>query len=167
MIFIRAAWTSQSSEQPCAACCRFASEVQSWFRELAEQQPVLFMETQALPILKVPAPGSLQHIAVDSRGLHSSSALPWLLERWIPDSCTAGGAVGTETAQRGAGDAQAARQEVAALIGARSSDVVPVANATTAASAVISSVPLRRGDLLLMTSLTYPAVRAMPLPPRT
>ena len=165
MIFIRAAWTSQSSEQPCAACCRFASEVQSWFWELAEQQPVLFMETQALPILKVPAPGSLQHIAVD--GLHSSSALPWLLERWIPDSCTAGGAVGTETAQRGAGDAQAARQEVAALIGARSSDVVPVANATTAASAVISSVPLRRGDLLLMTSLTYLAVRAMPLPPRT
>ncbi|CAK0779160.1 hypothetical protein CVIRNUC_004708 [Coccomyxa viridis] len=87
------------------ATLRFASEVQSWFWELAEQQPVLFMETQALPILK------------------------------------------------------AARQEVAALIGARSSDVVPVANATTAASAVISSVPLRRGDLLLMTSLTYPAVR--------
>ena len=54
---------------------------------------------------------------------------------------------------------------MAALIGARSSDVVPVANATSAASAVISSIPLRRGDLLLMTSLTYPAVRAMPLPP--
>ena len=81
MISVRTAWTSQSSEQPCAACCRFASEVQSWFRELAEQQPVLFMETQALPILKVPASGSLQHIAIDSRGLHSSSALPWLLER--------------------------------------------------------------------------------------
>ena len=69
--------------------------------------------------------------------------------------------MGTETAQRGGGHAQAARQDVAALIGARSSDVVPVANATTAASAVISSVPLRRGDLLLMTSLTYPAVRPL------
>ena len=49
---------------------------------------------------------------------------------------------------------------MAALIGARSGDVVPVANATTAVNAVISSVPLRRGDLLLMTSITYPAVRA-------
>ena len=65
MIFIRAAWTSQSLEQPCAARCRFASEVQSWFREQAEQQPVLFTETQALPLLKVPAHGSLQHIAID------------------------------------------------------------------------------------------------------
>ena len=54
---------------------------------------------------------------------------------------------------------------MAALIGARSRDVVPVPNATTAVSAVISSVPLRRGDLLLMTSLTYPAVRALPPPP--
>ena len=59
---IRAAWTSQSLEQAPAACCRFASEVQSWFRELAEHQCVLFMETQALPLLKVPAPRSLQHL---------------------------------------------------------------------------------------------------------
>lgn len=32
---------------------RFASELQSWWREQQEQQPVLFMETQALPALKV------------------------------------------------------------------------------------------------------------------
>lgn len=37
-----------------------------------------------------------------------------------------------------------------------------LANATTAANAVIRSVALRRGDLLMMTSLTYPAVRASP-----
>ena len=57
---------------------------------------------------------------------------------------------------------QAARSEVAALIGARPSDVVHVANATAAANAVIQSTALRRGDLLMMTSLTYPAVRPCP-----
>ncbi len=36
--------------------------------------------------------------------------------------------------------------------------MVMLANATTAANAVIQSVALRRGDLLMMTSLTYPAV---------
>jgi hypothetical protein len=35
------------------ALCRFASEMQSWWREQQEQQPVQFMETQALPALKV------------------------------------------------------------------------------------------------------------------
>ena len=51
---------------------------------------------------------------------------------------------------------------MAALVGARSSDVVMIANATAAANAVIQTIALRRGDLLMMTSLTYPAVRACP-----
>ena len=42
--------------------------------------------------------------------------------------------------------------------------MVPIANATAAANAVISSVSLRRGDLLMMTSITYPAVRPCLLP---
>lgn len=50
---------------------------------------------------------------------------------------------------------------MATLIGARSSDVVCMTNATAAANAVISSISLRRGDLLLMTNLTYPAVRGL------
>lgn len=49
-------------------------------------------------------------------------------------------------------------QEVAALIGAEPADVVALANATSAVNIVVNSVDLRRGDLLLMTSLTYPAV---------
>ena len=36
--------------------------------------------------------------------------------------------------------------------------MVMLANATAAANAVIQSIALRRGDLLMMTSLTYPAV---------
>lgn len=47
---------------------------------------------------------------------------------------------------------------MASLIGANGRDVVPVTNATAAANAVINAVSLRRGDLLLMTNLTYPAV---------
>lgn len=54
---------------------------------------------------------------------------------------------------------QAAVKQVAALIGAQPADVVPVANATSAVNVVVSSLSLKRGDLLLMTSLTYPAVR--------
>ena len=57
---------------------------------------------------------------------------------------------------------QAARDEVAALIGAKGQDVVPVVNATAAANIVINGLGLRRGDLLLMTNLTYPAVRPAP-----
>ena len=48
---------------------------------------------------------------------------------------------------------------MAELIGAQGRDVVPVTNATAAANIVISGLGLRRGDLLLMTNLTYPAVR--------
>ncbi len=36
--------------------------------------------------------------------------------------------------------------------------MIMLANATAAANAVIQSVALRRGDLLMMTNLTYPAV---------
>ncbi|EIE25754.1 PLP-dependent transferase [Coccomyxa subellipsoidea C-169] len=87
------------------ATIRFAAEVQQWWRERCEQQPVLFHETEVLPALK------------------------------------------------------AARDEVAALIGAKGQDMVPVVNATAAANIVINGLGLRRGDLLLMTNLTYPAVK--------
>ncbi len=51
---------------------------------------------------------------------------------------------------------------MAALIGAKGQDMVPVVNATAAANIVINGLGLRRGDLLLMTNLTYPAVRPAP-----
>jgi dTDP-4-amino-4,6-dideoxygalactose transaminase len=38
-------------------------------------------------------------------------------------------------------------------------DVVPVQNATTAIAAVLRSLKLRSGDYIIITSLTYPAVR--------
>jgi selenocysteine lyase/cysteine desulfurase len=53
---------------------------------------------------------------------------------------------------------QAARDEVAKLIAAKSADVVPVTNATEAANVVINSISLSKKDYLLMTNLTYPAV---------
>lgn len=54
----------------------------------------------------------------------------------------------------------AARDQVARLVGAQEGDVVCVPNATTAINCVVNSLHLRKGDLLLMTSLTYPAVRS-------
>lgn len=51
--------------------------------------------------------------------------------------------------------------QVARLVGASWRDVVPVVNATTGVNAAVGSVPLGRGDLLLMTNATYPAVRGL------
>lgn len=48
--------------------------------------------------------------------------------------------------------------DVAGLVGCRPQDIVPVTNATTAVNAVVSSLGLCRGDLVLMFSTTYPAV---------
>ncbi|CAL8469935.1 g9477 [Coccomyxa elongata] len=87
------------------ATISFAAEVQQWWRDRCEQQPVRFHETEVLPALK------------------------------------------------------AARDEVAALIGAQGRDIVPVTNATAATNIIINGLGLRRGDLLLMTNLTYPAVK--------
>lgn len=39
--------------------------------------------------------------------------------------------------------------------------VVPVPNATTAVNAVVRSMGLRQGDLVLITNATYPAVRRL------
>lgn len=44
------------------------------------------------------------------------------------------------------------------MIGAQGRDIVPVTNATAATNIIINGLGLRRGDLLLMTNLTYPAV---------
>jgi selenocysteine lyase/cysteine desulfurase len=49
--------------------------------------------------------------------------------------------------------------DVALFVGASWQDVVPVVNATAAVNAVVDSLQLRRGDLLLMSNATYPAVR--------
>jgi hypothetical protein len=57
-----------------------------------------------------------------------------------------------------AGVAKAAAR-VAALVGADWRDVVPIVNATAGVNAVVGSVELRPGDLLMMTNATYPAVR--------
>lgn len=50
--------------------------------------------------------------------------------------------------------------DVADFIKADFKDVVPVLNATCAVNAVVSSLKLKQGDLLLMTNATYPAVSA-------
>ncbi|MEW5299020.1 MAG: hypothetical protein WDW36_002075 [Sanguina aurantia] len=49
---------------------------------------------------------------------------------------------------------------VASLVQASPLDVVPVTNATTAVNCVLQSLTLRPGDLILLTNLTYPAVRS-------
>ena len=52
-----------------------------------------------------------------------------------------------------------ARGELAAFVGADPADIVPVANATTAVSAVLRSLALDAGDELLVTSHGYNACR--------
>ncbi|KAG2490959.1 hypothetical protein HYH03_010636 [Edaphochlamys debaryana] len=54
----------------------------------------------------------------------------------------------------------AAVADAARFVGAPPCDVVPAPNATTAVNAVAACVPLRRGDWVLMTNLTYPAVKS-------
>lgn len=48
--------------------------------------------------------------------------------------------------------------DVAGFVGAHWRDVVPVTNATTGVNAVLQSLQLRKGDLVLMTNATYAAV---------
>lgn len=45
-------------------------------------------------------------------------------------------------------------------MGSKPGDLVPVQNVTTAVNSVVNSLTLHPGDVLMMTSLTYPAVRA-------
>lgn len=52
----------------------------------------------------------------------------------------------------------AAVADVAGFVGADWRDVVPVPNATTGVNAVLQSLQLRKGDLVLMTNATYAAV---------
>ena len=54
---------------------------------------------------------------------------------------------------------QVAREEVATLIKADPADVVPVVNATAAVNTIVASTHLQAGDLILMTNVTYNAVR--------
>lgn len=54
----------------------------------------------------------------------------------------------------------ASRDEVASFVRAAPGDVVPVQNVTTAVNSVVNSLLLQPGDLLMMTSLSYPAVRS-------
>ncbi|GFH14720.1 PLP-dependent transferase, partial [Haematococcus lacustris] len=54
----------------------------------------------------------------------------------------------------------AAVAQVARWVGAEPADVVPVPNATTAVNAVLHSLPLRKGDVILVMNTTYPAVRS-------
>ena len=51
--------------------------------------------------------------------------------------------------------------EVARFVGADARDVVPVGNSTTAVNAVLRSLSLGRGDLILMANTTYPAVSVL------
>ncbi len=55
-----------------------------------------------------------------------------------------------------------AAADAARFVGASPSDVVPVVNATSAINAVLDSLPLRRGDWVLMLNTTYPAVSTAP-----
>lgn len=62
-----------SSLHVLCACCRFVSELQSWWREQQEHQPVLFMETQALPALKVSHTSSQMTLPVRTPGTPQSA----------------------------------------------------------------------------------------------
>lgn len=51
-----------------------------------------------------------------------------------------------------------AREAVSQLIGAQPADVAFAMNSTACVNMVVASIRLQPGDLLLLTSLTYPAV---------
>ena len=53
---------------------------------------------------------------------------------------------------------QAAKGCVAEFVGAKVEDIVHTTNATSAVNAVLLSTPLRPGDLILVTSISYGAV---------
>lgn len=53
---------------------------------------------------------------------------------------------------------QYAKQELANFIHADEADLVHLTNATAAVNTVLFSSKLRQGDLVLITSITYPAV---------
>src|SRR5580658_780662 len=57
------------------------------------------------------------------------------------------------------GRLNAARETLAAFLGARPEDLVFVTNATAGVNAVLRSLSLREGDELLLTNLTYAACR--------
>jgi hypothetical protein len=83
---------------------RLALDVQTWYRQQLEREPVKFMETAGLAALVT------------------------------------------------------AVVDVAGFVGADWRDVVPVTNATTGVNAVLQSLKLQKGDLILMTNVTYAAV---------
>lgn len=83
---------------------RLALDVQSWYREQLEREPVKFMETAGLAALV------------------------------------------------------SAVADVAEFVGADWRDVVPVTNATTGVNAVLQSLKLQKGDLILIANTTYAAV---------
>jgi len=86
---------------------RLALDVQAWYRQQLEAEPVQFMETAGLAALV------------------------------------------------------AAVADVAGFVGADWRDVVPVSNATTGVNAVLQSLKLQKGDLILMTNATYAAVSGL------
>lgn len=86
---------------------RLALDVQAWYRQQLEAEPVRFMETAGLAALV------------------------------------------------------AAVADVAGFVGADWRDVVPVSNATTGVNAVLQSLKLQKGDLILMTNATYAAVSGL------
>ena len=51
---------------------------------------------------------------------------------------------------------------MASLISAESQDIVPMVNATSAVNTILACTPLQPGDLILLTSITYNAVRSIP-----
>lgn len=88
----------------CPSLNRLALDVQTWYRQQLEREPVRFMETAGLAALVT------------------------------------------------------AVADVAGFVGAHWRDVVPVMNATTGVNAVLQSLKLQKGDLILMTNATYAAV---------
>jgi isopenicillin-N epimerase len=57
-------------------------------------------------------------------------------------------------------EVDAVRARVAALLHARTDDLVFVANATTGSATVLNSMPLQAGDEIIVTDHRYPAVRS-------
>lgn len=86
------------------AAYALALQVQTWYRQQLEREPVRFMETSGLAALVC------------------------------------------------------AVADVAGFVGADWRDVVPVTNATTGVNAVLQSLQLKKGDLILMANTTYAAV---------
>lgn len=161
------------------AALRVALDTQDWYRQRLEAQPVLFMETAGIQGgaacgcmgAAAPPPAWAWRCMWTDGGTAGAglpphgAALGWACmssERLPRGCCPAPWHARLHPRMHTTPALVHAVARVAQLVKADWRDVVPVANATTGVNAVVGSLALGPGDLLLMSNATYPAVSSIP-----